>query len=145
MYMMPYGKDLFDDIFDPVEKLLHSGTLLRPHSKSVMNTDVVERNDGIELIMDLPGVNKENIKIELEEGYIHITASSDKQVEEKDNNGKYLRKERQCGKYSRSFYVGENITEEDVKASFKDGVLTLKFPKNEDKKIEQKKSIFIEG
>ena len=145
MYMFPNTKGLLDNIFDPVEEFLHSGTLIHPHSKNVMNTDVVERNDGIELIMDLPGVNKENIKIELEEGYINITASSDKQIEEKDNCGKYLRKERQCGKYSRSFYIGENITEEDVKASFKDGVLTLKFPKNDDKKIEQKKSIFIEG
>lgn len=145
MYMMPYSKDLFDDFADPIERFLGNGSLFRQHTNNVMKTDVVEKDDGIELMMDLPGVMKENIKIELNDGYISITASSNKESNEKDSNGNYLRKERQCGKYSRSFYVGENLTEEDIKASFKDGVLTLKFPKNDDKKFEKKKTIFIEG
>lgn len=143
MYMMPYNeKNLLDDFAEHFEKFWNNG-LSSPSNLKTMKTDVIETSDGMELTMDLPGFNKDEVNIELEKGYLNISASKDEESEEKDKNGNYIRRERHSGKCNRSFYVGENLTEEDIKASFKNGVLTIKFPKN--KKIEQKNKIFIEG
>ena len=109
-----------------------------------MSTDIVEEDGNIKLIMDLPGVSKEDIRIKLEEGNLVITASNDVSKEEKSSNGNYIRKERQSGRYSRSFYVGENITQEDIKAKFDNGTLTLTFPKEKQKEEPKQNFISIE-
>ncbi len=143
MYMMPCNEEnLLNDFAKHFEKFWNNG-LSSPSNLKTMKTDVIETSDGMELTMDLPGFNKDEVNIELEKGYLNISASKDEESEEKDKNGNYIRRERHSGKCNRSFYVGENLTEEDIKASFKNGVLTIKFPKN--KKIEQKNKIFIEG
>ena len=109
-----------------------------------MKTDIKEKGDKYLLEVDLPGYEKENIKIELEDGYLTVHASMNKNVDESDKDSKYVHKERYVGECSRSFYVGENIKEEDIKASFKNGTLKLELPKNETKKEESKKYIEIE-
>lgn len=146
MHMVPFNSNFLDD-YDFSGPFTHFFKNLDFHSgsKNFMNTDVIEKKDGLELIMDLPGLKKDDIKIELNEGYLTITAESSKESEEKDKEGNYLRKERHSGKYTRSFYVGEKITEEDIKAKFENGMLTLNFPKNQDKIDAQKKFISIEG
>lgn len=145
MYMVPYHANFLDD-FDSSNLFEHIFKNLdfRPGTHSFMTTDVIETENGLELIMDLPGLKKEDIKIELNEGYLIINAKSSKESEEKDKEGNYLRRERHSGKYARSFYVGENITQEDIKAKFEDGILTLNFPKNQTKIEAQKKFISID-
>lgn len=146
MYMVPFNSNFLDDYdFSSPFKNLFKNLDFRPGTQNFMTTDVIESKDGLKLIMDLPGLKKENIKIELNKGYLTVTAESNKESEEKDKEGNYLRKERYSGTYNRSFYVGENITEEDIKAKFEDGALTLNFPKNQDKIEAQKKFISIEG
>ncbi len=147
MYMMPYSSDLFDDFGTNFRNMFKSldFPLDLPRVKNFMTTDVIEKKDGLELVMDLPGLKKEDIKIELNEGYLTITAESNTKSEEKDKEGNYIRKERYSGKYTRSFFVGKNITEDDIKAKFENGTLTLNFPKNQDKIEAQKKVISIEG
>jgi len=109
----------------------------------MMKTDVKETDGGYELAVDLPGFKKDEIKLELENGYLTISAA--KAVENKDEqNGKVLRQERYAGTMSRSFYVGEHVTEEDVKAKYEDGVLCLSVPKKEAPKAPEKKTICIE-
>ena len=128
--------DLFDEMFnDPF--------FTRGENK-LMKTDIKEKGDKYLLEVDLPGYEKENIKIELEDGYLTVHASMNKNVDESDKDSKYVHKERYVGECSRSFYVGENIKEEDIKASFKNGTLKLELPKNETKKEESKKYIEIE-
>ena len=138
MMMMPRRNnfDLFDEMFnDPF--------FTRGENK-LMKTDIKEKGDKYLLEVDLPGYEKENIKIELEDGYLTVHASMNKNVDESDKDSKYVHKERYVGECSRSFYVGENIKEEDIKASFKNGTLKLELPKNETKKEESKKYIEIE-
>ena len=115
-------------------------------AKNVMNTDVKETDDGYELEMDLPGFKKEEVTVELENGYLTISAAKglDKDEQEKET-GKYIRRERYAGACQRSFYVGEGVTQEDIKASFKHGILKLNIPKKEAKQVEQNKYIAIEG
>ena len=132
-----YRKSLFDDFFDaPFDGGAASG---------LMKTDIKATDEGFELEIDLPGIDKENLTVQLENGYLTVTAKAEKKTEEGKENDRYIRRERFSGTYSRSFYVGEDITEEDVKASFKHGVLTLILPKKEEKKIPEKKTILIEG
>ena len=112
-----------------------------------MKTDIKEMNNGYELIVDLPGFKKDEVHAALENGYLTISAEKglDKDEKEKES-GRYIRKERYAGACSRSFYVGEDITEEDIKAEFKHGLLKLFVPKKEAKPaVEQKKTISIEG
>ncbi len=145
MYMVPHHANFLDDYdFSEPFKHLFKNVDFRPGLKNFMTTDVIEKKDGLELIMDLPGLKKEDIKIELNKGYLNITAESNKESEKKDKEGNYLRKERYSGKYTRSFYVGEDLTEEDIKAKFENGTLNLSFPKNQDKIEAQKKLISIE-
>ena len=113
----------------------------------VMKTDIRELNNGYEVVVDLPGFTKDEVHAALENGYLTISAEKglDKDEKEKES-GRYIRKERYAGACSRSFYVGEDITEEDIKAEFKHGLLKLFVPKKEAKPaVEQKKTISIEG
>ena len=111
-----------------------------------MRTDVKESETGYELDIDLPGYKKENVKAELKDGYLKISAESRQDNDEKDENGKYIRRERYYGTCSRSFYVGEEVTQEDIRARFEDGILKVSVPKKEAKPaIEESKYIAIEG
>ena len=112
-----------------------------------MKTDIQEHEDGYTLEMDLPGFKKEEIKVELNNGYMTISAAKGLDEDEKDKkSGKYIRRERYTGSCQRSFYVGEDVTEEDIKAEFKHGILKLFIPKKEAKPaVEQKKYVSIEG
>ncbi len=139
MMLMPRRNfDLFDDIFDE--------PMFGRNDNKIMKTDIKETENGYEIIVDLPGYNKNNLHISIEEGYLTVNAKQEKEHNEKDNHGKFVRRERFFGECSRSFYVGEEIKEEDIKASYKDGVLTIDVPKvDQSKKIPEKKYIQIEG
>ena len=152
--LMPsiFGEDLFDDWFDfpfyddrmadKAEKKLYGR-----HAKNLMKTDVKEKDDGYEVIIDLPGFKKDEIKVSLENGYLSIEAAKglDQDEQEKDT-GKYIRRERYAGACQRSFYVGEAVTQEDIKGEFKHGILKLFVPKKEAKPaVESNKYIAIEG
>ena len=120
--------DLFDEMFnDPF--------FTRGESK-LMKTDIKEKGDKYLLEVDLPGYEKENIKIEIDDGYLTVHASMNKDVNESDKNSKYVHKERYVGECSRSFYVGENVKEDEVKASFKNGTLKLVVPKKDQKELD---------
>ena len=149
--LMPsiFGEDLFEDLFDlpfyddsKVEKKLYGR-----HAKNLMKTDIKEMDNGYELIIDLPGFKKDEIKVSLEDGYLTIEAAKGLDEDEQEKkSGKYIRKERYSGSCSRSFYVGDAVTQDDVKAKFENGVLTLEVPKKEEApKVEEKKYISIEG
>ena len=113
------GLDVFDEVFmDP---------FFSEKENKIMKTDIKEKDGNYVLEVDVPGYNKENIQIELHEGYITVTATHNEEKE--DKNSKYLKRERFTGMCSRNYYVGENVKEEDVKANFKNGILTITFPK----------------
>ena len=127
------GLDIFDDVFaDP---------FFSSKENKVMKTDLKEKDGKYLLEIDIPGYDKEDIKIELKDGYLTVTA--EKEDEKEDKHAKYLKRERFSGMCSRSYYVGDNVTEEDIKASFKNGILTIEFPKEPEKKVEEKKYIPI--
>jgi len=145
------SNDLFSDVFndgwfDDSEFRNLEKKLYGHRAKNVMNTDVKETENSYELTMDLPGFSKEEVTAELENGYLTIRAAKglDKSEEDK-KSGKYIRKERYAGACERSFYVGEGLKQEDIKASFKHGILTLDIPKSQPKAIESNKYIAIEG
>ena len=144
--LMPsiFGENLFDDWMDfsfpDIDKALYG-----KHAKNEMKTDVRETEDGYELDIDLPGFKKDEVTAQLDNGYLTIQASKGLDKEQKDKKGKYIRKERYAGSMSRSFYVGDAITEEDVHAKYEDGILKLSVPKKEAKAVEQTKHIDIEG
>ena len=115
-----------------------------------MSTDLKETADSYEMVVDLPGFKKEDVSVELDKGYLTITAAkgleqNEAESEEAKKEGRYIRKERYSGEYKRSFYVGDYLTQEDIKAKFKHGLLTLDFPKKEAPKINTNKFIAIEG
>ena len=146
--LMPsiFGENLFDDFFDdfyrPVRRTPHRAAA---PVNTVMKTDVKETDQAYELDIDLPGYKKEDVKAELKDGYMTITASRNTSNDEKDENGKYIRRERFMGTCSRSFYVGEVVTEEDITAKFEDGILKVTVPKKEAKpQVEENKYIAIE-
>ena len=144
--LMPsiFGENLFDDWMDfsfpNVDKVLYG-----KHADKVMKTDVKETEDGYEVDIDLPGFKKDEINAQLENGYLTISASKGLDKDEEDKKSKYIRKERYAGSMSRSFYVGENVTQEDIHAKFEDGILKLHVPKDNQAKVEQNKYIAIEG
>ena len=148
--LMPsiFNDNVFDDFFefpfydDKAEKKLYGH-----HAANLMKTDIQEHDDGYTLEMDLPGFKKEEIQIELNNGYMTISAAKGLDEDEKDKkSGKYIRRERYTGSCQRSFYVGEDVTEEDIKAEYKHGILKLFVPKKEAKPaVEQKKYVSIEG
>ena len=154
--LMPsiFGENLFDDFFNDfpfyyddratrnTEKKLYGHNASR-----VMKTDIKEHDDKYELIVDLPGFKKDEIQASLENGYLTISAAKGLDEDEKDKkNGRYIRRERYAGSCSRSFYVGEDVEQDDIKGEFKHGILTLTVPKKEAKPaVEEKKHIAIEG
>ena len=144
--LMPsiFGEDLFDDWMRfPVERETRNYT---NRTADLMKTDIKDKDGNYELSIDLPGFNKEDMKIQLKEGYLTIQAARTDNRDEKDENGKYVRRERYKGRCSRSFFVGKTIQQEDVHAKYENGVLKVTFPKEETKKeVEEKKCISIEG
>lgn len=115
-------------------------------SSSLMKTDVKDTDHGYEVTMNLPGVKKEDVKAELKDGYLTISAVSNSSRDEKDKEGRYIRRERYSGSCSRAFYVGEDIRQEDIKAKFEDGTLKMTIPKKDAKPaVDEKKYISIEG
>ena len=135
------GVSLFDNMFDDFFK---DPFFTRNNSVKVMKTDIQEKDDKYILDMDLPGYDKEDIKAQLKDGYLTITAQKNTSNDEKDEEGNYIRRERYCGKCSRSFYVGDSIKEEDIKANFNNGILQLSFPKEVARKDEGTKYITID-
>ena len=151
--LMPsiFGENLFDDFFgfpfyddkadEKVEKKLYGR-----HAQNLMKTDIKETDAGYELEIDLPGFTKDEVSAELNNGYLTVRAAKglDQDEQEKDT-GRYIRRERYAGSCQRSFYVGDDVTEEDIKGEFKHGILKLFVPKKEAKPaVEQKKYIAIE-
>ena len=141
MMMMPrnnFGFDLFDEMFkDPFFSR-------RENQNAVMKTDIREKDGDYLMDIDLPGFSKDDISAELHDGYMTVTAKKEENNDEKDDKGNYIHRERYSGSCSRRIYVGD-ISEADIKASFKDGTLHLEIPKEEPKKLEeQKKLISIE-
>lgn len=152
-----FGENLFDDFFDdffnfPVfdDKAMQKvqRKLYGRHALNMMKTDVQEHNDYYEVDIDLPGFTKEELSLELKDGYLVINAAKglDKEKKEK-KTGRFVRRERYAGSLSRSFYVGEDVKQEDIHAKYESGVLKLSIPKAEPKKpeVEEKKYIAIEG
>ena len=140
-----YGFDLFDDFFD--YPFFHNmGNMGRRPENMLMRTDV--RDDGSSYILDIemPGLRKEDIKAELKDGYLTIAAVHEENKDEKDQEGKIIRQERYSGSCKRSFYVGEQLKQEDIRAGFENGVLKLSFPKEAPKAVEEApRYIPIEG
>ena len=139
MMMIPKKRnefDLFNDFFDDA--------FLDRRDSKMMRTDIKEKGNNYVIDIDLPGYEKENIDIEMDHGYLRITAKTSKNINESDEEERYVHKERFFGECSRSFYVGENIKEEDIKATFKNGILSLTVPKEQPKQLEEKKKIQID-
>ena len=148
--MMPsiFGESLFDDFMDDfsfpdvpdVDKVLYG-----KHAKNMMKTDVKEVDGKYKVDMDLPGFEKDEIKMQLENGYLTVSAAKGLDKDEQNKEGKYVRRERYAGSMSRSFYVGENVTEKDIHPKYENGILSFTLPK-EEKKVEEKNHyISIEG
>ncbi len=150
LYPSIFNDNLFDDLmnFDFPRVPSVSNTERKLYGKqapAIMKTDVLEHEDHYEVNIDLPGFKKDEISLELENGNLTVSTSRNVSEEEKSEEGKVIRQERYMGAMKRSFYVGEYITEEDVKARFEDGVLKLSVPKKDAPKLPEKKSIAIEG
>ena len=148
--LMPsiFGENLFDDWFDFPDFRDFDRTerkLYGRHSDRLMKTDVHEQEDHYEVDIDLPGFKKEDINLELNNGYLTVSAAKSLDKDEKNLKGKVIRQERYSGAMQRSFYVGEGIQEEDIKAKFEHGVLNLIVPKKDVHKIPEKNTIMIEG
>lgn len=148
--MLPtiFGENLFDDFMDDAfERNFFGGRnpLYGKHSKNLMKTDVKETETGYELDIDLPGFKKDEISAHLEDGYLTVSAAKGVDKDEKDNEGHYIRRERYSGSMTRSFYVGNAVTEEDIKAKYENGILSLSIPKKDPKAVEAKRYIAIEG
>ena len=145
--LMPsiFGENLFNDDwmnfgFPEVEKALYG-----KHASHEMKTDVRETDSGYEVDIDLPGFKKDEINIQLDNGYLSISAAKGLDKDEQDKEGKYIRKERYAGSMSRSFYVGNAITQDDIKAKYESGILRLSVPKKAAEEIESAKRSAIEG
>lgn len=152
--MLPsvFGDNLFDDWMDfPFGKEFDKeffgkrNPLYGKHADNLMKTDVRETENAYELDVDLPGFKKDEIQVGLEDGYLTISASKGLDKDEKNKEGKYIRRERYSGHCTRSFYIGEGVKKEDVHAKFEDGILRLQLPKVENKEIENNRYIEIEG
>ena len=148
--MMPsiFGENLFDDWMDfPFDDDFfgRKNPLYGKHAKNMMKTDVRETENGYELDIDLPGFKKDEISAELKDGYLTISAAKGLDKDEKEKDGKYIRRERYAGSMSRSFYVGGGVEQEDIHARYENGILKLSIPKKDARKVEEKKYISIEG
>ncbi|MBQ9612513.1 MAG: Hsp20/alpha crystallin family protein [Lachnospiraceae bacterium] len=147
-----FGDSLFDDWFDfpDFDRELNrefnrmDRKLYGRHADRMMKTDVRDHDDHYEVDIDLPGFKKEDINLQLENGYLTVSATKSHE-DEKNKHGKLIRQERFSGSMQRTFYVGDKLTEEDIKAKFEHGVLNLEIPKKEKVQIPEKKTIMIEG
>ena len=140
-----FGRNFVDDVFDDFFGAPFWGSTGSVNT-ATMSTDITENEGEYQVEMDLPGFAKEDVHAELKDGYLTISAQHGQNKEEKNDDGRVIRRERYQGLCQRSFYVGDAVTEEDIKAKFKDGVLTLLIPKKEKQpEVEQKKYIAIEG
>lgn len=147
-----FGEYLFDDFMDDfrfsefpeladVDRVLYG-----KHGKNMMKTDVKELDNGFEVDIDLPGFKKDEIRLQLENGYLTVNAAKGLDKDEQDKKGRYVRRERYAGSMSRSFYVGDHVTEKDIHPKYENGILRFSVPKEEKKPIEEKKHyISIEG
>ena len=149
--MMPsiFGENLFDDDWMNFpfndEFWGKKNPLYGKHAQNMMKTDIRETDGSYELDIDLPGFKKDEIKIKLENGTLTINAAKGLDKDEKDKEGKYVRRERYAGSMSRSFYVGEHVTAEQVHPKYENGILTFEIPKNKEPIEEKEKFIAIEG
>lgn len=145
--LMPsiFGRNLFDDFMNDFS--FFNDREIQKMSKSMMKTDIKEHDTGYELEMELPGFKKDEVQVSLENGYLNIHAAKSVDKDEQDKeSGAYIRRERYAGVCERSFYVGEDITEDDIKGEFKHGILKLMIPKQDVKPaVETKKYIALEG
>ena len=143
--LMPsiFTENLFDDWFDAFHDA--DRKLYGKNAPREMRTDVHEYEDHLTVDIDLPGFKKEDISLELENGYLTVRAAKGMDKDEKDNKGRIIRQERYAGAMQRSFYVGNALTEEDITARYENGVLQLNVPKMEARKLPEKKTIMIEG
>ena len=145
-----FGENLMD-VVDDFDRNFFRGfgnvdhTLYGKHAQNVMKTDVKETDDGYEVDIDLPGFKKDEIHLELNNGYLTISTEKSLVKDDENKHGKMLRQERYSGMMQRSFYVGEHLTEEDIKASYESGVLHVSIPKKDAPKVPEKKVIRIEG
>ena len=145
--MLPslFGESLFDRFFDDSLEKEFFGThnpLYGKHAKNLMKTDVKDVNDHYEVAVDLPGFQKDEVNVELENGYLTISAAKGLDKDENDKKGRYIRQERYAGACSRSFYVGD-MEPEDVSAKYEDGILKLSMPKQAKKELPKSSSISI--
>ena len=129
------NKSLFDDFF--------TDTMFNSNTTNVMSTDIIEKDNGYLLDMEVPGFNKEDLKLELKDGYLTVSAEHKTTNDEKDNDGHIIRQERYYGSSKRSFYVGDQIEKQDIKAKYDKGILSIFVPKKDVKKIEQQQTIEI--
>ncbi len=146
--MLPsiFGENLFDDFFDTNWEKRFFGDrdpLYGKHAKNLMKTDIKELDNGYELAIDLPGFKKEELNVDLKDGYLTISGVKGLDKEEKDQQGRYIRQERYSGHCSRSFYVGD-VKAEDIRAKYEDGILTLLVPKKDQKALPVQNRIAIE-
>lgn len=139
MKFFPRTNDLFDTVFDD----MFTSPIFSVRNDMAMKTDITEKDGNYLLDMELPGCKKEDIHLELNDGYLNVSASRNANKDEKDDKGNLIRQERYSGSFSRSFYVGDKIREEDIKASYENGELKISFPK-EVEKLPEKKTIAIE-
>ena len=143
-----FGEDLFDEFWGlPTQRELANidKHLYGKNARNLMKTDVHETDTDYEMDVDLPGFKKDQINLELQNGYLTVSAAKGLDKDEKAKKGKLIRQERYAGAMQRSFYIGDTVTEADVKAKFEDGVLNICVPKAEPKKLENHKYIAIEG
>ena len=140
--------NLFDDMFDFDDFDKEFNRMMRPlygkHAQNMMKTDVRETDNSYELDIDLPGFKKDEIKVELDNGYLSISAAKGLDKDEEKKDGKYIRRERYAGSMNRTFYVGSQLTQQDIQAKFEDGILKISVPKKDVQQIEQNKYIAIE-
>ena len=147
--MLPsiFGENLFDDFFgDPFGMMMPQGRdpLYGKHAKNLMKTDVREMDGSYELDVDLPGFKKDEVHVDLKNGYLIISAEKGLDKDESDKKGKYIRQERYAGACSRSFYVGEDVEAGEVAARFENGILQLSIPKKEHKQLPKNSTIQIQ-
>ena len=132
----------FDDFDKEFNRMMRP--LYGKHAQNMMKTDVRETDNSYELDIDLPGFKKDEIKVELDNGYLSISAAKGLDKDEEKKDGKYIRRERYAGAMNRTFYVGDNLTQQDIQAKFEDGILKISVPKKDVQQIEQNKYIAIE-
>lgn len=142
-----FTENLFDDFFNDFDEDFFGkkNPLYGKHAQNMMKTDIREKDDSYELDVDLPGFKKDEIKVQLKDGYLTLSAAKGLDKDQQDKQGNYIRRERYAGTMSRSFFVGEDVAQEDIHAKYEDGILRLSVPKKAPKKIENTGYISIEG